>query len=168
MVAPLFGVLDVQESGRVEVVGLPTAKLPGAVGAVATFTVVVAVTLPFGLVAVMVYIVVLVGFTFVDPMRVLVLKLPGVIATEEAFVIFQERALVPAEATTVGDAEKEEMVGRVLFGITLFEAEELDEFPAIFVAFTVKVYDWPFVRPRTEIGLPVEEALIFPGLDVAV
>jgi len=113
MVAPLFGVLDVQESGRVEVVGLPTAKLPGAVGAVATFTVVVAVTLPFGLVAVMVYIVVLVGFTFVDPMRVLVLKLPGVIATEEAFVIFQERALVPAEATTVGDAEKEEMEGTV-------------------------------------------------------
>jgi len=53
-------------------------------------------------------------------------------------------------------------------GVTLPEAEEYPEFPAIFVAFTVKVYDWPFVRPRTEIGLPVEEALIFPGLDVAV
>lgn len=146
MVAPLFGVLDVQESGRVEVVGLPTAKLPGAVGAVATFTVVVAVTLPFGFVAVTVYIVVLVGFTFVDPMRVLVLKLPGVMATEEAFVIFQESALVPAEATTVGDAEKEEMEGRfptftvvlaveVLFELSVLNAQRVVEPLAIEVVF---------------------------------
>jgi len=137
MVAPLFGVLDVQESGRVEVVGLPTAKLPGAVGAVATFTVVVAVTLPFGLVAVMVYIVVLVGFTFVDPMRVLVLKLPGVIATEEAFVIFQERTLVPAEATTVGDAEKEEMEGVIpLAVVPLAMLDEAETLPTLSCAVT--------------------------------
>jgi hypothetical protein len=52
-----------------------------------------------------------VGFTVTEPIRVLVLTLPGVIATDDALVMFQERVLVPAEATTVGDAEKEEMVG---------------------------------------------------------
>jgi hypothetical protein len=94
----------------------------------------------------MVYIVVLVGFTFVDPMRVLVLKLPGVIATEEAFVIFQESALVPAEATTVGDAEKEEMEGRfptftvvlaveVLFELSVLNAQRVVEPLAIEVVF---------------------------------
>jgi hypothetical protein len=57
--------------------------------------------------------VVLVWFTVVDPMRIDVEKLPGVIAIEEAFVIFQESVLVPAKATIVGDAEKEEMEGKL-------------------------------------------------------
>ena len=38
-------------------------------------------------------------------------KLPGVMATDEAFVIFQERVEVTAMATTPGDAPKEEMDG---------------------------------------------------------
>ena len=50
----MFGVLDAQESPRVEVVGLPTVKLPGAVGAVATLIEVVAVLVPFAFVAVIV------------------------------------------------------------------------------------------------------------------
>jgi len=50
--------------------------------------------------------------TVVDPMRVEVLKLPGVIVTLEAFVIFQESVLVPAEATTEDEAVNEEMEGR--------------------------------------------------------
>ena len=70
-----------------------------------------AVLVPFALVAVSVFVIVDVGFTLVDPMSVDVLKLPGLIATEEAFVTFQERVLVPAERTSVGEAEKELMVG---------------------------------------------------------
>ena len=50
--APLFGVDDDQLKARVLVVALPMLKLPGVVGAVATFTVVVAVLVPFTLVAV--------------------------------------------------------------------------------------------------------------------
>jgi hypothetical protein len=111
----------VHERESVEVVGLPTEKLPGAVGAVATDTDVVAVVVPFAFVAVIVYIVVEVGFTDVDPMRVLVLKPPGVIATDEAFVMFQESVDVPAEATSVGDAEKEEMVGALPALLTVIE-----------------------------------------------
>jgi hypothetical protein len=52
MVAPLFGVELAQVSARVEVVGLPTVNDPGALGAVATATVVVAVLVPFAFVAV--------------------------------------------------------------------------------------------------------------------
>ena len=52
-----------------------------------------------------------VGFTVHDPTRVEVDNVPGVMATEDAFVIPQESALAPAEATTVGEALKEEMVG---------------------------------------------------------
>jgi hypothetical protein len=107
----LFGVLAVQESARVELVGLPTERLPGAVGAVATAMEVVAVLVPLLFVAVIVYILVLVGFTVSDPMRVLVLKPPGVIATDDALLIFQESDDAPAEATTVGEPPKEEMVG---------------------------------------------------------
>ena len=50
----MFGVDDAQLSARVLVVGLPTLNDPGAVGAVATFTVVVAVLVPFAFVAVIV------------------------------------------------------------------------------------------------------------------
>jgi hypothetical protein len=50
----LFGVLLAHERARVEVVALPTVRLPGAVGAVATLTVVVAVLVPLAFVAVIV------------------------------------------------------------------------------------------------------------------
>jgi hypothetical protein len=56
-------------------------------------------------------VVVEVGFTAVDPMRVEVEKLPGVMATELAFVMFQLKVEVPAEATTPGETVKEEMMG---------------------------------------------------------
>jgi hypothetical protein len=54
MLAPLFGVELAHESERVEVVGLPTVNDPGAVGAVATVTEVVAVLVPFAFAAVIV------------------------------------------------------------------------------------------------------------------
>ena len=78
-----------------------------------TATVVVAVLVPFALVAVTVYVMVEVGFTAVAPMRVEVLKEPGVMATEEAFAMFQERVEVPADATMPDEAVKEAMVGRM-------------------------------------------------------
>ena len=53
-----------------------------------------------------------VGFTVVEPDNVLVEKEPGVMAIEVAFETFQLRVDVPAEATIVEDAEKEEMEGR--------------------------------------------------------
>lgn len=111
----MFGVLAVQESARVEVVGLPALKLPGAVGAVGTFTVAVEVAVPFAFVAVIVYVVVVVGFTMSEPMSVLVEKLPGVIATDDAFVMFHESVLAAPGAITVGDAEKEDMEGNAPF-----------------------------------------------------
>ena len=97
---------------RVEVVGLPTVKLPGAVGAVATATLVVAVLVPFAFVAVRVYIVVEVGFTVIELEAVDVLKPPGLMAM---FVIvpvaFQLRTEAEPLATTVGEAVKEAMEG---------------------------------------------------------
>ena len=133
----MFGVLLAQARERVDVVGLPTVKLPGAMGAVATCTIAVMVLVPFAFVAVRVYVVVEVGFTVVDPMRVLVLKLPGVMATLLAFVTFQERVLVPAEATTVGEAEKEEMVGGGPASVVALASEEVAEtVPTPFVAET--------------------------------
>jgi hypothetical protein len=90
-----------------------TEILPGIVGAVeSTVTVVAAVLVPFAFVAVRVYVIVDVGFTVVDAMSVLVLKEPGVMATELAFVMFQESVLVPAEATIDEEAVKEKMSGR--------------------------------------------------------
>ena len=41
---------------------------------------------------------------------------------------------------SLGDAEKEEMEGYILLGITLFDEEELEEVPARLVAETVNVY----------------------------
>jgi hypothetical protein len=56
-------------------------------------------------------VVVEVGFTVNEPTSVLVLKLPGVMATDEAFVTLKESVLVPAEATTPGEALKLVMEG---------------------------------------------------------
>ena len=52
-----------------------------------------------------------VGFTVVDPDKVLIEKEPGVMAIELAFETFQLRVDVPAEATIDEEAEKEEMDG---------------------------------------------------------
>lgn len=50
----MFGVEEAQFNASVELEGLPTEKEPGAVGGVATCTVVVAVLVPLGFVAVIV------------------------------------------------------------------------------------------------------------------
>jgi hypothetical protein len=109
----------------------------GALGAVATVTVVVRVVVPFAFVAVNVYVVVEVGFTVVDPMRVDVEKEPGVIARDVALVTFQDSVDVPAEATIVGDAVKEEMTG-VMPESVVDEArlEEAETFPTLSCAET--------------------------------
>jgi hypothetical protein len=105
---------DAQESEMVEVVVPVTESEPGMVGVVeSTVTVVVAVLVPFAFVAVKVYVIVEVGFTMNDPTSVLVLNEPGVMATDDAFVTLKERVEVPAGATTLEEAVKEEMEGRV-------------------------------------------------------
>ena len=53
-----------------------------------------------------------VGFTVVEATSVEVEKVPGVIATELAFVMFQESVLVPAAATTPGEAVNDVIEGR--------------------------------------------------------
>jgi len=78
-----------------------------------TLTVVVAVLAPFGLVAVSVYVVVDVGCTTRDPTRVEVEKEPDVMATELAFVTFQESVEVAEGAVLEGEAEKLKIVGGV-------------------------------------------------------
>ncbi len=116
MVAPLLGELLAQESERVDaVVALATEQEPGAVGAVAIKTVVVAVLVPFAFVAVRVYTVVEVGATVIEPDRVDVVILPGemVIVVVEVTMpfTFQDNVDVPDEAMEDGDAVNEEMIG---------------------------------------------------------
>jgi hypothetical protein len=115
-----------------------------------------------------VYIVVDVGSTYLDPASVEVEKLPGEIATDEAFETFHASVDVPAEATIEGEAVKETIEGSVPVGVTLLDAEDEAEMPMAFVADTVNVYDVLFVRPVTTMGLPVELATMLPGLEVAV
>jgi hypothetical protein len=90
---------------------------------------------PFAFVAVIVYIVVEVGFTDVDPMRVLVLKLPGVMATELAFVIFHESVDVAPEAVLVGDALNDDTEGRSPFVVVpLATVDEAETLPTLSLA----------------------------------
>jgi hypothetical protein len=56
-------------------------------------------------------------------------------------------------------------------GTTSFDAEDAAELPAEFVAFTVKVYEVPCVKPVTGISpdaAPASTPVILPGCDVAV
>jgi len=53
-------------------------------------------------------------------------------------------------------------------GLTARERAEAGPVPTAFVALTVKVYDVPFVRPVTTIGLVRPVAILDPGLDVTV
>jgi hypothetical protein len=78
-----------------------------------------------------------VGFTVVEPMRVLVLNDPGVIATEDAFVMFQLSVLVPAEATIEEEAVKEEMAGGAAPSVVpLAMDDEAEIFPTLSWAVT--------------------------------
>lgn len=130
----MFGVLDAHEREMVEEVELPTMRFPGAVGAVATCTVVVRVEVPFAFVAVKVYIVVVESAgVVVDPMRVLVANPPGVIVTELAFETFQERVAVPFKATTPGEAVKAVIEGMMPEGIVNVALLEVTV-PPLFVA----------------------------------
>jgi hypothetical protein len=151
MVAPLFGVLDVQERAMVDVVGPVAVNDPGAVGAVATVTVVVAVLVPFAFAALIVYVVVEVGLTVIDPTSVEVESDPGVIVMEFALVIFHESVLVPAGATIVGDALKEEMTG--------------DTFSTFTVLLTVVVLLFPSVANAQSVVEPFEVEVVFHEME---
>ena len=108
----MLGVELAHERERVEVVAPDTANEPGAVGAVATLTVVVAVLVPFAFVAVRVK-------TVVAPSAGVVVLVPVTAPTpwsmesEVALLTVQLRVEVPFRATVAGNTEKEEMEGRV-------------------------------------------------------
>lgn len=55
----------------------------------------------------------------------------------------------------------------VVAGVTAFDVADSGELPVLLVAWTVKVYDTPFVRPLTVIGLP-PLAVSAPGVLFAV
>ena len=105
-----MGVELAQARERVEVVGLPTVKVPGAVGAVATLTEVVAVLVPFAFVAVRVKRVVApsAGVVVLVPVTV---PTPWSMESEVALLTVQLKVEVPFRATVAGEAEKAEMAG---------------------------------------------------------
>jgi len=95
-------------------VDVVTVREPGIVGAVAsTDTDVVAVVVPFAFVAVKVKRVVVAraGVVVLVPVTV---PIVGLMEREVALDAVQLRVLVPFNATSVGDAEKDEMEGRLL------------------------------------------------------
>jgi hypothetical protein len=110
MAAPLLGVELAHERERVEVVAPDTANEPGAVGAVATLTVVVAVLVPFAFVAVRVK-------TVVAPSAGVVVLVPVTAPTpwsmesEVALLTVQLKVEVPFRATVAGEALKPVMEG---------------------------------------------------------
>lgn len=53
-------------------------------------------------------------------------------------------------------------------GVTLFEGKDSEPLPTAFVAWTVKLYDVPLVKPVTVIGLADPLAVSPPGVDVTV
>jgi hypothetical protein len=52
--------------------------------------------------------------------------------------------------------------------VTLFKAAEGELEPAELVAVTVKVYAVPLVSPAMMIGLPLQMAVMYSGLEVTV
>ena len=53
-------------------------------------------------------------------------------------------------------------------GVTLFEGLDAGPAPITLVAFTVKVYAVPLVKPVTVMGLDAPVAVMLPGLEVTV
>jgi hypothetical protein len=101
-----------------------------------TVTFAVAVVEPAAFVAVRVYVVVAVGLTPVDPLAVLEVNVPGVIATEVAPLVDQFKSLLDPELMLPGLAENELIVGLLAAGFTVTVTVIVDE-PAAFVAFNV-------------------------------
>ena len=106
-----MSVEDAQERSISPVEAAVAERLVGTEGGmVSTMTVAIAVEVPLPFDdAVRVYVLVEVTLTRVEPIRVEVEKLPGVMATDEAFTACQLRVEVPEDAKIEGVAEKEMM-----------------------------------------------------------
>lgn len=125
---PPESVEDAQERSISLAEAAVAATLVGTEGGiVSTMTVVVAVDVPLFDDAVSVYAVVDVKFTSVEPMSVVVEKLPGMMATEEAFTTCQLRVELPVVAKIEGDAEKERTVGPDAFSVVVLALVEVAE-----------------------------------------
>src|ERR1039457_1038033 len=136
MVAPLFGVEVAQDREALEAVVPVTLNEPGAVGAVATETVVVAVEVPLLLTAVRAERVVVdrAGVAVLLPVTV---PIAGLMDREVALATVQLKVEVPFRATRVGDAVKEEMVGdRPLWVIPEATVEGAEMLPTLSWAVT--------------------------------
>ena len=133
MVAPVFGGELAHERASVEVEGLPTVNDPGAVGAVATVTEVVAVDVPFVFVAVRVKMVEVAsaGVPVLVPVTV---PITGLIESEVAPETVQLKVEVPFGATTFGDALKAVMEGAGPITLLIFTVMK-----AVEVLFTASV-----------------------------
>ena len=132
----MFGVEADQDRDVVEAVVPVTLNEPGAVGAVATFTVVVAVEVPLLFTAVRVYTVVVdrVGVVVLLPVTV---PIVGLMDREVALATVQVKVEVPFRATMPGEAVKEEMVGRTpLWVVPDAVVEEAETLPTLSWAVT--------------------------------
>jgi len=110
------------------------------------------VLVPVPFTAVKIYVVAEVGFTIMEPTRVLVEKLPGVIATDEALFTLQKMVLVPATATIVGDAEKEETIG-------------LDPLLRFTVILVLAVFPFESVVTAQRVVDPLAKVAVFHGME---
>jgi hypothetical protein len=72
------------------------------------------------------------GFTVVEPERVVVVNVPGVMAIDVAFVTVQESVDAPFGATRVGLAVKDEIVGTAEdFVVASAKLESADVLPTL-------------------------------------
>jgi hypothetical protein len=111
-------------------------------------TAAVAVVDPFAFVAVSVYAVVTVGFTIVVPERLVLENVPGVIATEVAFVTVHESVDAPFGPTRVGFAVNDDIAGTAEDLVAATTALEIGEtLPTLSKAATAYVYAVEAVRP---------------------
>jgi hypothetical protein len=88
------------------------------------------------------------GFTAVEPERVVVVNVPGVIAIDVAFVTIQESVDAPFGATRVGLAAKDEIAGTAEdFVVAIAKFESADALPTVSKAATAYVYPVEALRP---------------------
>jgi hypothetical protein len=137
LVAPVVDQLSVLLAPEVMLAGFAVNELIDGLEATAvTVTVAVVVTEPAAFVAVIVYVVVAVGLTLVEPLACDEVKLPGVMLMLVAPLVDQLRVLLEPEVMLAGLAVNELIVGLDAAAVTV-TVEALVTEPAAFVAVIV-------------------------------
>ena len=107
-------VVDVGACAKIGTGNVPPPPPPPpeiTTGETVTVRTVDSVDVPFAFTADKVYAVVETGVTLIDPEMVEVVKFKGEIMTDEALFVFHERVAEDPDVISVGETEKEEMVG---------------------------------------------------------